>query len=503
MKLLRSGLLSLLCAGAFAASENDWFVPLGPPPKAAPRHISGGESFPPLPLPATPLRRSERKKDPSPPKLIGKVVWGETASFSFDDGSSGEVSDWNLCPADLQSLLHLSGQALAVRYGAQTVTMATFEPDPATMPVLFISGTRSLRMDGDQLAKLRQHVQRGGMVVFDSVAGSPYFTDSVRQILKQLIPDQPLRHIPADHPLLHAAVDVDKAAFGRNPPGSVPEFEGIYVGCRIGVLLSPYGLGCGWDGRPVPHLKQAVFYDVETAGKIGMNLVAYALGYADAGLEEAKPELFGAADAAAPSDELVFTQLVHEGHWDVHPGAAAALLRKSAGVLAARVSLRRQAVDPDREPLTGRHFAYLTGLDDFHFSERALTNLRHFLDAGGTLVVDNGLGLKTFDTAARRELARLLPGAALRPVAAGHPLLAAGPFPLAEAHLTPAAKAVEPQLTGPALEGIEINGDLRVIYSRLDLEAGWSGCEHPQMKGYESDTASALGLDLLMYAATH
>ena len=42
-----------------------------------------------------------------------------------------------------------------------------------------------------------------------------------------------------------------------------------------------------------------------------------------------------------------------------------------------------------------------------------------------------------------------------------------------------------------------------MIYSRLDLEAGWTGCEHPMMKGYESDTATALGLDILMYAATH
>ena len=70
-----------VCFSIFA-DENSWLVPLGMPPKAKPRRISGGESFPPLPLPATPLRRSERKRPPSPPKLIGKIVWGETASFA-------------------------------------------------------------------------------------------------------------------------------------------------------------------------------------------------------------------------------------------------------------------------------------------------------------------------------------------------------------------------------------------------------------------------------------
>src|ERR1700761_147212 len=43
------------------------------PPIAKQNRISGGESFPPLPLPATPLRRTERKKEPAPPALVGKI----------------------------------------------------------------------------------------------------------------------------------------------------------------------------------------------------------------------------------------------------------------------------------------------------------------------------------------------------------------------------------------------------------------------------------------------
>ena len=43
------------------------------PPRAKPHRRSGGESFPPLPLPATPLRRSERKRQPAPPALVGMI----------------------------------------------------------------------------------------------------------------------------------------------------------------------------------------------------------------------------------------------------------------------------------------------------------------------------------------------------------------------------------------------------------------------------------------------
>jgi len=488
---------------AFAASENDWFVPLGPPPKAAPRHINGGESFPPLPLPATPLRRSERKKEPAPPKLIGKVVWGETASFNLGEGAGDtEVSDWNLCPADLQSIMKKSGQVLGVRYGAETVNLSAFDGDPAKMAALYISGTRSLRMDADQLTKLRAYVQRGGTVVFDSVAGSPYFYDSVRAVLDKLFPDEALRTIPKDHPLYHLAADVDKATFPKNSPGDQPLLEGIYVGCRVGVLVSKYGLGCGWDDREVPHLQQAVYYDVDTASRLGVNLVAYVIGYTEVGLEEAKPELFGAADQLAPTDEFVWSQLIHDGHWNVHPGGSAALLRQVNNDLAVRASLKRVAVDPAKDDLAGRHFLYLTGLDDFTFDAKAQANLKRFLNGGGTLLINNGLGLATFDVAVRRELARLLPESRLAPLPADHPLFTAA-LAVGEVRFTPAVVAAKPDLKQPVFEGLMVGGDLRVIYSPYDLESGWTGCEHPLCRGYERDSAMKLGLNVVVYAATH
>ena len=49
----------------------------GAPPKAKPQRRKGGESVPPLPLPATPLRRTEKKRPPSPPALVGKVQYGK------------------------------------------------------------------------------------------------------------------------------------------------------------------------------------------------------------------------------------------------------------------------------------------------------------------------------------------------------------------------------------------------------------------------------------------
>ena len=123
---------------------------------------------------------------------------------------------------------------------------------------------------------------------------------------------------------------------------------------------------------------------------------------------EGQPEVFGAADQKRPTDEFVFAQLKHEGAWNVHPGGATALLMKLRRYTAIRVNLKRVAVDAEKDDLSSYPFLYLTGLDDFLFSPEAVTALRRYLNFGGVLLINNGMGLSTFDRAVRRELAKIL-----------------------------------------------------------------------------------------------
>jgi hypothetical protein len=485
-----------------AGDEDEWLRPLGRPPVAAPRRISGGEGFPPLPLPATPLRRTERKREPAPPALVTKVMWGESALFTYDNGSQVEVADWNQCPADIQQLLRKFRDGMQLPYSCHALPLSEFDGDPAKMPLLMFSGSRSIKLDEKQAGILRAYVLRGGTLLFDSIAGSPYFYASVRRLLGQSFPDIRLRNLPPDHPVYHMLYDVDEVRYPRNLDSTKPALEGIYVGSRLGAIVSKYGLGCAWDDHEVPLLKKAIYYDVESANKIGMNLMAYVVGYASAGREEAKPELFGATDEKRPTDEFVFAQIKHDGAWNVHPGAAAALLRRLRQGTALRVSLKRVAVDLASDDLSSYSFLYLTGLDDFHLDEKALAALRGFLDRSGTLVINNGLGLRSFDAVVRRELQRLLPGAALTPVPGDHPLFSSV-FRIAESRYSPALMKEQPDIKAPVLEGISSGGDLRVIYSPFDLEAAWLGCEYPLARAYESESGTELGINVVMYSATH
>jgi len=492
----------LLTASLCYAGEDDWLLPLGPPPQAAPRRISGGEGVPPLPLPATPLRRSERKRDPQPPTLIAKIMWGEKAMFKYDNGETTEVADWNQCPGDLQQILRKGQWHFELPYSCEAMPLSEFKGDPNTIPVLFFNGSRSLKLDAKQIGLLRAYILHGGMVVFDSIAGSPYFYASAKKIAETALPECTLRRIPPDHPFFHMLTDVDKVHYPKNLASDSPDIEGVYVGSRIGILISKYGLGCAWDGHEVPMLKDAIYYDVESGNKIGVNLIAYAIGYASAGREEAKPELFGTLDEKHPTDEFVFAQIEHEGAWNVHPDAATALLLQLRQNTSLKVSLKRISLKPGRDDLSGYSFLYLTGLDHFQLDEPSRVALRNFLKSSGTLFINNGLGLRSFDLIVRRELAALLPGSKLERVPLTHPLYNSV-FKITDSRYTPAVVKESPDLKVPVLEGIEVDGDLRVIYSPYDIEAAWLGCDYPLARAYEPHAGTQLGVNIMMYSATH
>ena len=56
----------------------------GPPPRKNPQRQTSAEGFPPLPLPVTPLRRSEPKAEPAPPLMMAKLEYGTTHAQCAD-----------------------------------------------------------------------------------------------------------------------------------------------------------------------------------------------------------------------------------------------------------------------------------------------------------------------------------------------------------------------------------------------------------------------------------
>ncbi len=501
-------LLLVAVAGTSFAGEDDWLIKAAPEKNQnPPRTIDASETMTGNGAPVVPQRQSERKKPPEPDYLVGKVIWGESATFTDPKHGEMKVDDWNLVPGDVSSLMDV-GKKVGQTYHWTNVHLDEFSYDPDKLPVLFFSGVRNLRLNESHKKALRRYVMRGGTVLLDSVYGSPHFTKSARKTFSSMFTGRRFRQLPEDHPLLNTYHNIDALNYPEQPDRKKPHIEAIYIGARAGVILSPYGIGTGLvgDQKVFDRLKERGleprYMGEKSARRFAMNTVGYSVGYAEVGEVQGQPEEFGSEDDRAPSDQFVFAQIQHEGAWNAHPGAAASLLKEMKRSSAFRIHGKRVAVEPGKDDLSSYPFLYLTGLDTFDFSSSERRALVDFLKNDGFLVMNNALGLSRFHDAARRELKALrdkLSGARLEPLDSDHEL-----FNLytnaQEVRYTPRIRKNKPELGDqPALVGLQHRGELVAIYSPYDLEAGWLNTDFPLMRGYENRSARRLGMNIIAY----
>ena len=195
-----AALLALVgCFLAFAAcdaSAEEWKNPKANiPPQAAPQRQNAGEGVPPLPLPATPLRRSERKRQPSPPALVGSITFSEQTQKA-----SGFA--WETTIIDIEQWVNFTNGQLGQRYRFVGTDFAKFSYDPTELPILYFTGWKPLPHFDDATAqKIRQYLNDGGTWVVHSNCGRPEFNQSFREEIRRIFPDRELAAIPADHPI--------------------------------------------------------------------------------------------------------------------------------------------------------------------------------------------------------------------------------------------------------------------------------------------------------------
>jgi hypothetical protein len=138
--------------------------------------------------------------------------------------------------------------------------------------------------------RLKQYIERGGMLLADSICASRAFTDSFRREMATIFPDHKLERIPVVDPLLSTTYggsdlrivsrrDPAPRPVGNErleaPPKKVPpDLEGVKFGDRWGVIFSKYDLSCALERHDSLDCRG---YIREDAARIGLNVVLYSL----------------------------------------------------------------------------------------------------------------------------------------------------------------------------------------------------------------------------------
>ena len=475
-------------------------VTCGPPPRAKPHSRTGGESFPPLPLPVTPLRRTERKRPPAPPALIGKAALGPIR-WMTRNGKRVAYRDWMTDPSDVQTLLEWTNRQLGIRYRAVETNFGHFGFDPRELPALLFAGHNGYRLGDALAARLRRFVLDGGMLIGDACCGWKDFDQAFRAMVQSIFPDVPLKRLAPDEPLLAAFYKL-RAVRHVKADGSTyegePELYGVRIGCRLGLVYSPVDLTCGWDGHTHPRgLRVAI----GPARQIGANYVTYLIASYQLGRFFSTMKVYH--EASAPTrDDFVLVQLEHSGDWDPDPSAVFNLLKFARDNTTLEVKFKKITLPLDDPRIAQHPLLYMTGHDEFVWTAEQAGRLRAYLQAGGMLLADACCGRLGFDRAFRRELRKVLPDAKLEPIPLDHPIYHLM-FDVSSVRYTPRTLEDFGDITQPSLEGISLKGKLAVIYSRFDLGNGWEQFPHPYSYGYSADDALRIGTNVLAYAVTH
>jgi len=474
----------------------------GPPPPAKPQRIKGGESFPPLPLPATPIRRTERKREPAPPTLMGKVVHGNMVWATDANGNRYQYRDWTTDPADVKNLLNWTNSKLGIRYRPVDVTLKDFSYSPAEIPILYFTGHEGFTLTANERRGLQGFLRDGGFIIGDACCGMKPFAEAFEREIDAILPNRKRFVIPDDHPLLESFYRLGKVEYqvaGKGKFTDRVEIEGMNIGCRTAVFFTRQDLSCGWDHHTHPHGSRVM---PSHALQLGANIMTYALATYQLGRFLSTEKVYYQTDRKT-RDEFVFGQIRHDGDWDPDPSAVMNLLKYVGRYSTMDVQFKRADVDLRQSRDVFKHsFLYMTGHHDFTLGGAEVTNLGKFLSNGGVLLADACCGRTSFDTAFRREMRRVLPGGTLERMDDDHPLFSALEK-IKTVEYTDLIKQKNPGFNAAALEGVSLNGILSVIYSKYDLGCGWEEIEHPYSRGLASADALKMGMNTIVYAMTH
>ncbi len=215
---------------------------------------------------------------------------------------------WNSRPRDAAALARFLSGEMEQQLSWQVVPIGSDVDDWLDAPLLYLASHEEIpwAIDSEEARKLRQYMQRGGLLVFATEGGSRRFEKSVEELLTGLLPQCAWRELSEDHELLQSPHALDSPRF---------QVQGLSNGVRELALLV--------GGRDVPAALQGTYGEPKTRRdrdvyELFSNLLMYA-----SGMQPLPPRLAAwreEATAAAPASwEMQVGIVRHAGAWNPEP----------------------------------------------------------------------------------------------------------------------------------------------------------------------------------------
>ena len=442
-------------------------------------------------------------------KGLSRVVVNK---MDYSSGLHEEVTDgdWNRHPLDVSGLVDRIDtlRGWPPRLTSQVLRLSRLQERTAVLdlnqaPVLYISGRHAPVLTDQHVRWLREYIDQGGFIFGLANCGDGTFEAGFRDLVERMFPQgvATLKRLQPDHPIY-------RSEFLLNAENL--ELLGVDFGCRTVIVYSPEDHACYWHKwmrHNPPNRSQELTQRIIRSTRVGVNVLAYATG------REPPEKLHAAMTATDETGRLAsrglleISQLRHNGGWDTAPRAVRNLLEGLNQSMGVGVSSRRNAIPITLKELSRFPLAYMHGRFGFRLQAGEVNALRDYLSTGTLLIADACCGSPRFDRSFRDLMQQLYLDHPLEPIPVDHPMLTEEyGFDVRRVRLRrliPGARTASLQTQieegPPILEGIQINGQYVVIYSRYDLSCALENQASLACDGYVEEDAMKLAINIVLF----
>ncbi len=397
--------------------------------------------------------------------------------------------NWNQRPRDANNIVNWIGQQIERDLNWQIVNLHAPTEELHDAPILYIAGDQALSFKPEEIDKLRQYVEEGGMIIGNADCGSRNFASSFIELGKQLFPSYEFRDLPDDHSI-HTMQQ-----FTQQSKRKMVNVKGLSNGTREMLLLFPQA-----DPSRAWQTKQSG--GKEELFQVLANIFLYAVDKQN--LRNKGETYLVKDDPKIKADRTIkVARLAYTGNWNPEPAGWRRLttIMKNDN----KVALTVNDVKLGEGKLTDAKVAHLTGTTKFNLDDKQREELKAFITGGGTLVIDAAGGSSEFIQSVEQQLSILFPiefKQLEQALPQDHPIYTIPGNAIQDIGYRAYARQ---NLIGNArmgrVRGLTIDNRLAVVYSREDLTTGLVGQPVDGILGYDPKTASKLMANILLYSA--
>ena len=205
-----------------------------------------------------------------PAPMAGTMAIGR---LHYDGGG-----DWYANPSALPNLLQAIARRTGLRVNEREKVVRLVDDEIWNVAYIHLTGHGNIHFSDQEATVLRRWLLAGGFLHASDNFG---LDESFRREMGRLFPDHPLEEVPLTHPVYHLVYDFPQGLPKiHEHDGKPAQGFGIFLDGRLAVFYDyQCDLGDGWED---PEVHRDPPEKHEAALRMGVNLFAYAVGFAGA-----------------------------------------------------------------------------------------------------------------------------------------------------------------------------------------------------------------------------